>query len=73
MKTRGYYCEIEIEDLLEHLGGKEGLKNQARNADEAFDLMVEVESDLVSNLHLQYTEVGLVNNSDLIDWCDNNF
>jgi hypothetical protein len=66
MTKNGFY-QITLEELLDVAGGK---KYVARE-DDPYTTLMQAQEDYIDGLLTLYGEVGEVDPTEVVDWCDN--
>ena len=66
MRKSGFY-QITLEELLDVAGGE---KHVAQEND-PYTTLMQAQEDYIDGLLTLYDEVGEVNPTEVIDWCDN--
>lgn len=68
MAKRKPYVEVNVDDIIERLGGEEALKKL--DVEDIVDRMMEVADKMVDELFEEYKEVGEVFGSELWEYAE---
>jgi hypothetical protein len=73
-QNKAKYRQIEVSDLVSRVGGLDALKKKFKYSEDVYDHLIDKHRELVKeNMKAGASEVGEVNRTRLMDYCDDHF